>query len=307
MSKIKTAIDIILHNRKIFFRVLYDKIRRTKLLHILSDKSFIRLTDFFCFGERINLSAPKTFNEKLNWLKLNFRQPIMRKLVDKYEVKQYVASRIGKEFVIPTLGIWDSYDSIDLSNMPNRFVLKGTHDSSSVIICKDKSTFQLAKFKKKILHSLNSDLYYWGREWSYKGLSRRIIAEQFIVDKSGDLRDYKFFCFNGKVRCFKIDFDRFVNHRANYYDEKCNLLSISEDLCPADFREVEIPSNIYDMMRLAEVLATDFPFVRVDFYDVEGRIYFGEMTFFPAAGFGRFTTPEADSRLGSWLTLPEKM
>lgn len=307
MSKIKTATYIIIHNRSVFLQIVYDKLRRTKFLHFLSDKSFIRLTYLVFFHKKINLLTPKTFNEKLNWLKLNYRLPIMCKLVDKYEVKQYVASKIGNEYLIPTLNVWDSYDSIDVSSLPDKFVLKGTHDSSSVIICKEKNNFKIEDFKKKIEHSLNSDLYFWGREWPYKGLKRRIIAEKFIEDKNGNLKDYKFFCFNGKVRCFKIDFDRFEHHRANYYDEKCNLLSISEVLCPSDGRDAEIPSNIATMIEFAEILAADFPFVRVDFYDVEGQIYFGEMTFFPAAGFGRFTTPEADSRLGSWLTLPEKM
>lgn len=305
MSKLLTAINVIIHNKKDFLKVFYESIRHTTFLHYLSDISFIKITYRIYFHRKINLSNPISFNEKLNWLKLNFRQPIMKQLVDKIEVKHYVAQKIGKEYIIPTLSSWDNYESIDLTTLPNKFVLKGAHDSSSVVICNDKSTFNLSKYSDRLRKSLKSDLYNWGREWPYKGIKKRIMAEVLLEDPSG-LRDYKFFCFNGKVKCFKIDFDRHTNHKANYYDSNALLLSIGESVCPPDHREFTMPSNLNKMITLAEILAEGFPFVRVDFYNVKGKIYFGEMTFFPAAGFGPFTSYDDDILLGSWLQLPQK-
>lgn len=305
MSKLKTAIELIRYNRKIFFRTLYESLRHTKLLRVLSDSAYIKLTYKVYFNKTINLDFPRTFNEKLNWLKLNYRLPIMKQLVDKYEVKKYVSQRIGEHYVIQTLGVWENYESIDINSLPEKFVLKGTHDSSSVILCRDKLTFDLTEYKKQLIKSLSDDLYHWGREWPYKCLKKRIIAEPLLEDSSG-LRDYKFFCFNGKMKCFKIDFDRFVGHRANYYDENLNLMTIGEVVCPPDFRDYSMPDNLGEMIALAESLAEGFPFVRVDFYNVQGKIYFGEMTFYPAAGFGQFTKEDDDILLGSWIKLPNQ-
>ena len=304
MSKLSTALNVLIHNPENFIRTFYESIRRKKILRILSDVSYIKLTYRIYFKKPINLKNPQTFNEKLNWLKLNYRLPIMRTLVDKYDVKQYVYQKLGGDYIIPSLAVWDNYESIDVTQLPDKFVLKGAHDSSSVVICKNKSEFNLSKYERRLRASLRSDLYNWGREWPYKDIKKRIIAETLLEDPSG-LTDYKFFCFNGKMKCFKIDFDRFEEHRANYYDENAKLMDIGEVVCPPDFREYQMPANLDEMIRLAEKLSEDFPFVRVDFYNVSGKIYFGEMTFFPAAGFGVFTTEEADALLGSWLKLPE--
>lgn len=303
MSKFKTAIKLALNNRKQFTRICYEKLRRTKFMRLLSDVNYIKLTYRVYFNKPICLNKPNTFNEKLNWLKLHYRLPIMNKLVDKYDVKQYVSQKIGEQYIIPTLGVWDTFESISIKDLPCKFVLKGSHDSSSVVLCKDKSNFDLSAYKGKFTKCLSSDLFYWGREWPYKGIKKRIIAEPLLEAPDG-LRDYKFFCFNGKVKCFKVDFDRFDNHRANYYDSEAKLMQIGEVICPPDFRDFAMPSNLNEMICLAEKLAEDFPFVRVDFYNCNGKIYFGEITFYPAAGFGVFTTDEADILLGSWLELP---
>lgn len=226
-------------------------------------------------------------------------------MVDKYEAKQYVADKIGEEYIIPTLGVWNSFDEIDFESLPDKFVLKCTHDSGGLVICKDKKSLDKDKARTKIEKSLKNNYYLWGREWPYKNVKPRIIAEQFMVDsKTEDLRDFKFFCFGGQVRCFKVDFDRFIEHRANYYDEKSHILNFGEVMCPPDYnKKIELPKSIGKMEKLAQKLAEEHPFLRADFYDVDGKVYFGEMTFYPASGFGAFTDDEWDKLLGSWIPM----
>ncbi len=276
-----------------------------KLLSLLPDKLFIQLKFFKNFHRLPNLKHPKTFNEKLQWLKLYDRNPYYTKLVDKYEVKKIVAELIGEQYIIPTLGVWDSAEDIDFEKLPDKFVLKATHDSGRVIICKDKSKLDIAKAREEMAYSLKRDFYALTREWPYKNVPRRIIAEAFIEDKSGDLKDYKFFCFNGKVEFFKVDFDRFTGHKANYYDTNWNILPFEEIVCPSDKSQIhEKPENFDKMIEFAEILAKGLPFSRIDFYNNEGNIYFGETTFFPNSGMGKFNPEEADNKLGALIKLP---
>ena len=222
-------------------------------------------------------------------------------------MKQYICETIGEEYIIPTLGVWNRIEDIDFDALPNRFVLKCTHDSGSVVLCKDKSTFDIETARAKLMRKLSSNLFWHGREWPYKDLKPRIIAEEYIATDGEDLRDYKFFCFGGKVKCFKVDFDRFIDHRANYYDVNGNLLPFGEVVYPPDYdRSIDIPSSLRRMIELAERLSSEKPFARVDFYETHGQIKFGEITFFPASGFGPFTPEEWDETLGSWITLPQK-
>lgn len=277
----------------------------------MSDESYLKLKYRIYYGKELNLENPVTFNEKLQWLKLYDRNPEYTHLVDKADVKDIVAEIIGNDKIIPTYGVWNSADEINFSSLPDQFVLKCTHDSSSVVICRDKSQFDVAKAKERLTHGLTKDFYSAGREWAYKGLKPRIIAEKYMSDSgdntSSELHDYKFFCFNGKVKCLKVDFDRFINHRANYYDPSGYLLPFEEVICPADSsREIKLPANLSEMVSIAEKLASGTPFVRVDLYNVNGQIYFGEMTFYPASGFGFFNPDEWDYKLGQWLDLPEK-
>ena len=230
--------------------------------------------------------------------------------MDKYAVKDYAANIIGEQYIIPTLGVWEHFDEINFDELPNRFVLKCTHDSGGVIICKDKDMLDKAAAKCKMENNLEYNYYWPGREWPYKNVKPRIIAERYLPDnaakqRDGEVRDYKFFCFNGKVNCFKIDFDRFTEHKANYYSRDKELLKFGERVCPPDFsKNLEIPSNIDAMIQLAEKLSKKYPFMRVDLYDVEGKIYFGELTFYPASGFGSFIPEEWDFKLGELLKLP---
>ncbi len=271
----------------------------------MEDTAFLKLKYKNIIGEKLNLNNPQTFNEKLQWLKLNDRKDIYTTMVDKYEVKKYVSDVIGEKYIIPTLGIYNSFDEIDFEKLPNKFVVKCTHDSGSTIICKDKKKFDIKKAKKKINKALKYNYYYAGREWPYKNVKPRIIIEEYIEDEElKDLRDYKFFCFNGKVNLFKVDFNRFLEHRANYYDKNLKLLEFGEEVCPPDFeKKIEIPKDIMKMILLAEKLANGTKFVRIDFYYTNKKIYFGEMTFYPASGFGKFIPDSWDERLGEMINL----
>lgn len=274
------------------------------------DKLYLKLKFRLVMGQKLDLKNPKTFNEKLQWLKLYNRCPEYTTMVDKYAVKQYVADKIGDEYIIPTLGVWDRVEDINWDSLPNQFVLKTTHGGGGggVVICKDKSTFDREEARTKLQKSLDSDIYLNFREWPYKDVGKRIIAEQYMTDESTvELKDYKFFSFNGKVRCFKVDFARFIEHKANYYDRDAKLLPFGEVCCMPDFnRQFEKPKNFDKMIDAVEILSRDIPFVRVDLYNVEGKIYFGEITFFPAAGMGKFEPREWDLKLGEYLCLPIK-
>lgn len=276
-----------------------------KFFNLLPDKLFIQLKFFKNFHRFPNLKNPQTFSEKIQWLKLYDRNPRYTNLVDKYEVKKIVAELIGEQYIIPTLGVWNNADEIDFDALPNQFVLKATHDSGRIIICKDKSKLNKEWARKEMAKSLERDFYALTREWPYKDVPRRIIAEEFIEDKSGDLKDYKFFCFNGKVEFFKIDFDRFVGHKANYYDLDWNMLGFEELGFPMDAnRKFEKPENFQEMIRLVDLLSMSLPFIRIDMYNSSGKIYFGEITFFPNSGMRKFNPNQADKMLGDLIKLP---
>lgn len=276
--------------------------------HFLEPEKLIPQIFFKRVGYYPNLGNPQTFNEKMQWLKLNNHNPLYTQLVDKAEVKRFVSSIIGEEYIIPTLGIWDKFKDIDFSKLPNQFVLKCTHDSGGLVICKDKDSLDYKFAKKKIKKSLSTNYYYLGYEWPYKNVKPRIIAEQFMEDsKTGEIRDYKFYVFNGKAKILKLATDRDVNTgevNMDFYDMDFNHLAFRRGH-PNSTKILEKPRQ-FDLMKvLAEKLAGDIPFVRVDFYEVNGKVYFGEMTFFPAGGWVAFDPQEWDYTLGSWLELPK--
>ena len=261
-------------------------------------------------GKWPNLKHPQLFTEKIQWLKMNNRKPEYTIMVDKYAVKEYVANIIGKQYIIPTLAVWEKTEDIDCHCLPNQFVLKTTHGGGGcdVIVCKDKRKFDKEAALVKLTTSLTSDLFKKFREWPYKNVPKRIIAEKFMqvenAEEGSDLKDYKFFCFNGKVRFFKIDFDRFVEHHANYYSPDGKLLPFGEaDLPPVPSHVENMPENLAEMIQLAEKLSVEQSFLRVDFYNINGLIYFGELTFYPASGMGTFTDENIDLQLGSYLKL----
>jgi hypothetical protein len=228
-------------------------------------------------------------------------------LVDKYAVKGVVASLIGDEYIIPTLGVWNTFDDIDFDQLPNQFVLKTTHGGggNGIVICRDKSTFDFTTAKRSLDKGLKLSLYPTFREWVYKAVRPRIIAEKYISSGTNEaIKDYKIFCFDGEPKFFKVDFGRFVEHHANYYDLDWNILPFGEDSLLPVFDHVENkPENFNVMLELARKLSHGKRFLRVDLYNVNGQIYFGELTFFPASGLLPFVPDECDEKIGNLLKL----
>ena len=302
MDKVKKFFDYLFNNQTALGIVLLRK-----LAFIIPDRLYLKAMFRLKMGYPLDLKNPQTFNEKLQWLKLYNRKSEYTQMVDKYAVKEYVAKIIGKEYIIPTIGVWDKFEQIDFSALPERFVLKTTNGGGGggVVICNDKNHLDITDAKKRLEKSLSSDIYRNLREWPYKNVKKRIIAEEFKQDSDGELKDYKFFCFNGKVEFFKIDFSRFVNHHANYYDRNGELLPFGEaDFPPLPEKVLDIPKNLSKMIEIAERLSTGIPLLRVDLYNIDDRIYFGELTFFPASGLGQFVPPKWDKILSKYLTLP---
>ncbi len=277
-------------------------------LNWLSDKNYARLIYRAKFGRKLNLNHPETFNEKLQWLKLYDRKDCYTTMVDKYEVKEYVANIMGNDCIIPTLGVWDSFDEIDFDALPNQFVLKCTHDSGGLVICKDKDKLDIKAAKTKINHSLKKNYYKSGREWPYKNVKPRIIAEQYLenIDKA-ELVEYKMFCFDGKVKMVLVC--KGTAHGAGRTNDYCDrdlkrLPFVS--LNPNSTGELEKPEQLSELIAFAEKLSAGIPQVRVDTYLMDGKIFFGELTFFHNSGFSKFEPEEWDRKLGEWITLPKR-
>ena len=289
------------------WRRFWERAKYWDLANVLSDKTFIKIEYRNRMRKKLNLKNPQTFNEKLQWLKIYDRKPIYTTMVDKYEVKNYVADKIGDEYIIPTLGVWDSFDEIDFDALPDQFVLKCTHDSGGLVICKDKSKLNKEKAKKKIELSLNRNYYYHGREWAYKDVKPRVIAEKYMEDKnSKDLKDYKFFCFDGKVKAMFIATDRFtqgVETKFDFYDTNFEHLPFTNGHPNAEC-VIEKPKHFEKMKELAEILSKGIPQIRVDFYEIDDEVYFGELTFFHWSGMVPFVPEKWDYVFGEWIELP---
>ena len=309
MTLIIKGIKELVHPR-IFLKKSYDVLLEN-LAPLIPDKLFIKLKWRQLMNYSLNLDNPKTFNEKLQWLKLHDRRPEYTQMVDKCEAKKYVAAIIGEEHIIPTIAVYESVEDIDFNALPNKFVLKCTHDSGGVVVCRDKKVLDMESAKQKLQQGLKQKFYWQTREWPYKNVKPRIIAEQYMEDESGyELRDYKFFVFNGRCEYFKIDFDRSTNHHANYYNRDCSLAYFGELHYPPIYEtNLSIPSNITRMIELSEKLAAQIKssFVRIDFYNVKNSIFFGEITFFPASGVGQFTSDEWDMKLGQLIKLDNEV
>lgn len=275
---------------------------------ITSDKFFLKGMYRLKMGQKLDLKNPKTFNEKLQWLKLYNRKSEYSTMVDKVAVKEYVARILGKEFIIPTLGVWDDPDKIDFDQLPQKFVLKCNHNSGTgMYICKDKSKMDVKKVKEELRKGLRQDYYKLAREWPYKNVPRLILAEEFMVDESQtELKDYKIFNFNGEPRMVQLDYNRFSGHNRNLYTPDWQLMNVKYGYSPQANRTFDRPTTLDIMLDAAKKLSAGMPFVRTDFYDVNGHVYFGELTFFPEAGFTKFTPESYDAQLGSWIQLPTK-
>jgi len=279
-----------------------------KIVTLIPDKLWLSWLFKHRMGYSMDWKNPKTYSQKLQWLKVYDRNPIYTMLVDKYEVKPYIEERIGKQYIIPTLGVWNHFDDIDFDDLPDQFVLKCTHDSGGLVICKNKKEFDKEKFREIFRLALKRNPYDVTREWPYKNVKPRIIAEKYMEDEtSHDLRDYKFFAFNGTMKAMFIATERNSREETkfDFFDRDFNHLNIRNGHPNAEHLP-EKPTKYAEMCQLAEKLSEGLSQVRVDFYEVNGQVYFGEMTFFHWSGLKPFEPEKWDRVFGDWIILPEK-
>lgn len=289
---------------------IFEALNYRKMLNWLPDKIFLKAAFLARFGRKLDLNNPKTFNEKMQWMKLYNRKPEYTMMVDKYKVRNYIAEQLGEEYLIPLLGVWDNPDEIDFDTLPNQFVLKCNHNSGlGMCICKDKSKLDIQSVKEELRKGLAQDYYLTGREWPYKNVPRKIICEKYMTDETkGDLKDYKFYCFNGKVKMLGIYSDRNKKcpTKADYFDENYQWIDMIWGYDRAE-KKPEKPAKFMEMIEVSEKLSTGLTAVRVDLYQCGEKIYFGEMTFFDGSGFEAIEPIEWDYEMGSWIKLPNRV
>ena len=301
MSKIRTFIE----NPQYFITSPASK----GWLNWVPDSLYLKVLYRVIMGRKLNLKNPKEYNEKLQWLKLNDRKPEYSTMVDKYEVRGYIEDLLGDKYLIPCLGIYDSVDDIDIDALPDRFVLKCTHDSGSVEICKDKSSFDIEGARHRLSQAMKRNYYATYREWPYKYVKPRIIAEGYLEGDGGDLKDYKVMCFNGEAKIIEVHENRFVEgkvHTQTFYDREWNIVPLTQVETVTVDRPGERPRQLDEILRLSELIAKDMYHARIDWYIEGDKIYFGEITFFDGSGFESFSTPEMERMLGDMIKLPEK-
>ena len=278
-----------------------------RLVYVLPDKWYL----FFRFKNRVgywpHLNHPRTFNEKLQWLKLNDRHAEYTQMVDKIDAKKYVASIIGDKYIIPTLGVWNSVDEIEWDKLPNQFVIKVSSDSGGIVVCKDKQTLDIEKAKEKLTNGWGKNYYVHNKEYPYRDLTPRIIAEEYKEDESGyELRDYKIFCFNGEPKILFVASDRQnagEDTKFDFFDLNWNHLPFTNGH-PNSKEHIAKPKNFEEMLEIAKKLSVGIPQVRIDLYNCNGQIYFGEITFFHWSGMTAFDPVEWDFKLGKMIKLP---
>lgn len=278
------------------------------LYNNMDDKKFIEKMFKATMDYPLNLENPKSFNEKLQWLKLYDRNPLYTKLVDKYKVREYISEKIGEDYLIPLLGVWDDPEEIDFDSLPNKFVLKCNHNSGlGMCICTDKSKIDIKKVKNELKSGLAQNYYLNGREWPYKNVSRKIICEKYMTDETGkNLRDYKFYCFDGEPKLVGIYQDRNSDKETtgDFFDMNFEWVDLKFGM-PNALNKPQKPQKFQEMIKIAEILSEGMPEVRVDLYISNNKIYFGELTFFDGGGFDKIEPLEWDYKLGSWIKLPK--
>lgn len=272
---------------------------------LIPDKIYIAHKYKSQMGKKLNLKNPVTYNEKLNWLKIYDRKDIYTVMADKYAVRDIIREKLGEEYLIPLLGVWERVEDIDFSELPDQFVLKCTHDSESAIICKDKSQFDERAARKKLSDAMKENFYYYSREWVYKNIKPRIIAEKYMEDGvDGELRDYKFFCFDGVPKALFVATDRGKGEtKFDYFDVEFNHLDLIQHY-PNAIQPIKKPVNFNKMLAFSEILAQGIPHVRVDFYEADSKLYFGELTFYHFGGYMPFEPESWDTVFGNWLNIP---
>ena len=302
MNKLVTAISLFKKNKFLFLASLLEN-----FYFLFPDRLYLRLLFKFRTGYKLNLVNPKTFGEKIQWLKLYNRNSLYTVLVDKYKVKEYVANRAGLKYIIPTIGVWKNADEIEFKKLPSKFVLKTTNGGGGdVIVCKNKANLDVAQTIKRLNNGLKKNIYGKLREWPYKDVRPQIIAEKYLEDDSGELIDYKFYCFDGQPRYCQVIQGRFAEESIDFYDMEWVHLPFT-GLTPdvqSGLKCISKPENFDEMISIAKSLSEKLPFIRVDLYNVNGSIFFGEMTFYPASGLGTFRPNEWNFKLGDELKLP---
>lgn len=300
---------------------IIQKIRRTTLMRIalfplnkiykyyrfclIPEKTFIRKSFYKKLGDKLDFDNPQTFNEKLQWLKLYYRLDIMTKAADKCAVREYIKNKIGDKYLIPLWQIFDDYKDINVRVLPKSFALKATHASGWNIICHDKYKLKDTELKKTLKKWQSTNYYIYGKEWAYKNIKPRFICEKLILDENGKSpMDYKFFCFNGQPKYIQVDIDRYENHERTFYNTNWKKQSFGL-LYNIGKGEIQKPEKFDEMLNIAKKLSQGFPFIRVDLYNLKGKIYFGELTFYPENGTGRFFPKKIDLELGRLIQLPE--
>lgn len=291
-------------------KIIRNQDTRMKILKMLSfvpDRMMIKLQYRIKLHRKLNLKKPERYTEKIQWYKLHYRNPIMTQCVDKYAVRDYIKDRGLSDCLTRLYGAYDSADEIDFDKFPEKFIIKTTNGSGTNIICRDRKKFDREKAKQELESYMNRPQISAGREWAYYNVQPKIVVEELLIDPKapdGDINDYKFICFSGKVYCIVVDIDRHVNHRRNFYStkwERINACSDHENFSP----DVPKPENFDEMIRVAEKLSSPFPHVRVDLYNIAGKIYFGELTFYPWSGYVQYTPDSFDYDLGNSFVLQE--
>lgn len=273
-------------------------------LNWIPDEIYLKMVYFGETGLKLNLDNPRRYNEKLQWLKLNDRRKEYNIFVDKYLVRSYISETIGEQYLIPIYGVYNTPDEIMWDKLPNKFVLKCTHGSGSNIICTNKEKLNIEEAIYNLNRWMGKSWYWFGREWPYKDINPRIICEQFLETSNGKLpTDYKVMCFNGVPKLIQVHIDRFQSTYTNdFYTVDWKKTSISQGVPNSNF-EVPKPKNLELMLDISKFLSKGTFFVRIDFYELEGKLFFGEMTFYPTSGFTNFKNDEDDYKIGSWINL----
>lgn len=296
------------HNRRSKYAsaALFFALSSRNLLNFLPDRAYLSAMWRAYFHRKFDWKSPKSFNEKVQWLKVKDRNPLYPTLVDKYAVRAWVGDQIGAEYLVPLVGgPWNSFDEIDFASLPERFVLKSTHDSGGVVICRSKAAFDKQSAREKLEKSLHHNYYWAGREWPYQFVQPRIIAETYLGSEAGvEPADYKFIMSGSKCICLFVTTNRFSGGKMNmtFFDTDWNRLPF-ERMYPVDPKTPECPERYDEMIHVAETLAKDLPLVRVDLYEINQRVYFGEMTLYPGSGMETFQPEEWDDKLGAWVDL----